>query len=95
VDLVRERVTGVTVERLAGYVEGDLLVTKGLNAKVTYGYFDRNLDVAQDERFRMRFGLELFPRAFIQLSGFYILEENIPQATDDLDRALLELRVFF
>jgi hypothetical protein len=95
VDLVRERVTGVTVERLAGYVEGDLLVTKGLNAKVTYGYFDRNLDVAQDERFRMRFGLELFPRAFIQLSGFYILEENIPQATDDLDRALLELRLFF
>jgi hypothetical protein len=31
----------------------------------------------------------------VQASGFYILEQNIPQATDDLDRAYLELRLFF
>ncbi|HET7039889.1 MAG TPA: hypothetical protein VFH97_08365, partial [Gemmatimonadales bacterium] len=95
VDLIRDRTPTGTLERLAGFVEGDWLVTRGVNAKVTYGYFDRNLDVDEDHRYRMRFGLEVFPRAFVQVSGFYILEENIPQATDDLDRALLELRLFF
>jgi hypothetical protein len=95
VDLIRDRAAGVTVERLAGFVEGDWLVTKGLNAKVTYGYFDRNLDVNEDHRFRMRFGLEVFPRSFVQVSGFYILDKDIPQAVNDLDRALLELRLFF
>jgi hypothetical protein len=96
VDLVKDRVAGSpTVDRLAGFVEGDWLLVKGLNAKVTYGYFDRNLDVTEDDRYRMRFGLELFPRGFVQASGFYILEQNIPQATDDLDRAYLELRLFF
>jgi hypothetical protein len=95
VDLIRDRTPAGTLERLAGYVEGDWLLTRGVNAKVTYGYFDRNLDVDQDHRYRARFGLEVFPYAFVQLSGFYILEENIPQATDDLDRALLELRLFF
>jgi hypothetical protein len=95
VDLVRDRGTGGTVERLAGFVEGDWLIVRGVNAKVSYGYFDRNLDVNEDHRYRMRFGLEFFPRAFFQVSGFYLLDENIPQATDDLDRALLELRLFF
>jgi hypothetical protein len=95
VDLIRDRTPTATLERLTGYVEADWLVTRGVNAKVTYGYFDGNLDVDEDHRYRMRFGLELFPRAFVQLSGFYILEENIPQATDDLDRGLLELRLFF
>jgi hypothetical protein len=31
----------------------------------------------------------------VQLSGFYILDEDIPQATRDLDRVLLELRLHF
>lgn len=95
VDYVRDRLSTGTREALAGYVEGDVLLRRGLNAKVTYGYFDRNLDVDEDDRYRMRFGLEVFPRPFVQLSGFYVLEENIPQATDDLDRAILELRLFF
>lgn len=95
VDYIRDRLPTGTQEALAGYVEGDWLVRRGVNAKVTYGYFDRNLDVEEDDRYRMRFGLEVFPRPFLQLSGFYVLEENIPQATDDLDHAILELRLFF
>lgn len=95
VDLIRDRTTAGTSDALAGFVEGDWLVTRGVNAKVTYGFFDRNLDVPEDQRYRMRFGLEVFPRPFIQLSGFYLLEENIPQATDDLDRIVAELRLFF
>lgn len=95
-DLVEERCPEAAPRRqFLGFVEGDLTLQQGLNAKVTYGYHDRNRDVPEDQRVRWRFGLEAFPSPFVQLSGFYILDEDIPQATRDLDRVLLELRLHF
>lgn len=82
-------------EQLVAFLEGDILFTQGVTGKVTYGWFDRDTDVAEDDRFRVRFGLETFPNPFLELSAFYILAENIPQATDDFDRLELELRLFF
>jgi hypothetical protein len=96
VDYVEERLADATRTRqFVGFLEGDLTLRRGLNAKVTYGYHDRNRDVPEDQRIRWRFGLEVFPNPFVQLSGFYILDEDIPQATRDLDRVLLELRLHF
>ncbi len=43
----------------------------------------------------MRNGLEAFPKPFPQVSLIYVLEESIPQATDDFDQVIVELRVFF
>ncbi len=95
-DLVEERFPEAAPRRqFLGFVEGDLSLQQGLNAKVTYGYHDRNRDIPEDQRVRWRFGLEAFPSPFVQLSGFYILDEDIPQATRDLDRVLLELRLHF
>jgi len=96
VDYVEDRLGDATPRRqFLGFAEGDLTLRQGLNAKVTYGYHDRNRDVAEDERIRWRFGLEAFPNPFLQVSSFYILDEDIPQATRDLDRVLLELRLHF
>ena len=96
VDRVRDRLsTGTVVEQDLAFIEGDLLATKGVNAKVTYGYHDRNRAVAEDQRFRMRFGLEVFPVQFIRLAAFYNLLEDIPQALNQQDRASLELHVHF
>jgi hypothetical protein len=95
-DFVEERLPETAPRReLLGFVEGDLTLHQGINAKVTYGYHDRNRDVPEDQRIRWRFGVETFPDPFVQLSGFYILDEDIPQATQDLDRVLLELRLHF
>ncbi len=47
------------VDQLVAYVEGDLLATQGVNAKVTYGYHNRNLNVPEDQHVRVRFGLEV------------------------------------
>ncbi len=95
-DQVEERAQGGAIRRqLVAVVEGDLWLRQGLNAKVTYGHHDRDRDVADDQRVRWRFGLEAFPDPFVQLSGFYILEDDVPQAQDDLDRVLLELRLHF
>lgn len=96
VDFVEDQLPATALRRqFLGFLEGDLALYQGLNAKVTYGYQDRNRDVPEDQRIRWRFGLEAFPDPFLQLSGFYILDQDIPQATGDLDRVFLELRLHF
>ncbi len=83
-------------DQFAAYVEGDLLLRKGWNAKVTYGFHDPNLDVEEDQRIRMRFGLEVFPVSFVQVSGFYTLRDDIPQRpVSGQDRISLEVHLHF
>lgn len=95
VDQIAERVqSGAELKQLAGYVEGDFLAAKGVNAKVTYGYFDKNLDVAEDQRVRLRFGLELFPVGFLRAAAFYTADLWIPQANAP-DRVSVELHLHF
>ncbi len=81
--------------QFVAYVERNLLATRGLNAKVTYGYHDPNRGVVEDQRIRMRFGLEWFPISFVQLSGFYTLLEDVPQVSTDVDVVSLELHLHF
>jgi hypothetical protein len=81
--------------QFVAYVEGNLLATRGLNAKVTYGYHDPNRDVSENQRIRMRFGLEWFPISFVQLAGFYTLLEDVPEVETDVDVVSLELHLHF
>lgn len=95
VDQITQRpVSGPDLKQLAGYVEGDFLAAKGINAKVTYGYFDKNLDVPEDQRVRLRFGLELFPVGFLRAAAFYTADLWIPQARAP-DRVSAELHLHF
>jgi len=95
VDQIVERVRAdSTVKRLAGFLEGDFLAAKGVNAKVTYGYFDKDLDIPEDQRVRLRFGLELFPVGYVRAAAFYTADLWIPQATTP-DRVSLELQLHF
>ena len=86
---------GQPKDELVAYGGGNWLITKGLNAKITYGYHDRNVDVAEDQRVRARFGLEYFPIPFLQASGFYVFRDDIPQAQDQHDIAVVELHFYF
>jgi hypothetical protein len=96
VDRIEERaLTGPVLKQDAVYVAGDLLVTKGLNAKVAYGYYDKSRAIAEDERVRWRFGLELFPVAFVRAAAFYTADIWIPQATVDRDRVSVEFHLHF
>jgi hypothetical protein len=51
--------------------------------------------VVEDQRIRMRFGLETFPVSFVQVSGFYTVVEDIPQVTTDRDQVSLEVHLHF
>jgi hypothetical protein len=96
VDFVRDKpVAGDTVRQLMAYGEADWLLVRGLNAKVTYGWLDPNMDIDENERVRARFGLEAFPTPFLRFAGFYSLLKDIPQATTDLDRWSVEAQVVF
>lgn len=92
--IVQRFATDTTLDQLAGYVEGDLLAAKGVNLKATYGYFDQNLDVPEDQRVRLRFGLELFPVGYLRAAAFYTANLWIPQARAP-DRVSLELHLHF
>lgn len=87
--------TGPGVEQLAAYVEGDFLLARGINAKATYGWFDKSRAIAEDERVRMRLGLEVFPAGFLRAAAFYTADLWIPQATTDIDRVSVELQLHF
>jgi hypothetical protein len=97
VDYVRDKpAQGDTVRQLIAYGEADWLMTRGLNAKVTYGWLDPNMDIDENERIRARFGLEFFPTPFLRFAGFYSLLEDIPQATaTNIDRWSVEAQVSF
>jgi hypothetical protein len=95
-DHVRDQpVSGDTVKQLMAFAEADWLLLRGLNAKVTYGWLDPNTAIAENEKVRARFGLELFPTPFLRFAGFYTLLQDIPQATTDLDRWSVEAHVLF
>ncbi len=95
VDVIRDRIGGNEVRQLTGYVEADLLARQGLNFKATYGYLDPNRSLDANARIRGRLGVELYPVSSLRVSAFYLLLEDIPQATTDLDRLNLEMYVFF
>ena len=95
-DRIEERAPdGQVLQQVATYIAGDLLVTKGWNAKVTYGYFDKSRDIPEDERVRWRVGLEYFPVAFVRAGAFYTADVWIPQATTYVDRLALEFHLYF
>lgn len=87
--------TGQTLEQLAAYLEGDVLLARGVNAKVTYGWFDKSRAIPEDERVRARLGLEVFPASFLRAAAFYTADIWIPQAATDVDRVTVEFHLHF
>ena len=86
---------GQSNDQFAAFVEGDWLIARGWNAKVTYGFLDPDRDVGENARTQLRIGLEPFITQFLQASVFYTVLEDIPQADTDRDRLTLELHGFF
>jgi hypothetical protein len=88
-------------DELLAFIEGDILVHRGVNVKVTHGFHDPTAgireqagSVPEDQRARTRVGLEVFPVSFVQLSAFYTRLDNAGEPAD-LDRVSLELHVHF
>ncbi|MCH8255552.1 MAG: hypothetical protein IID06_09395 [Gemmatimonadetes bacterium] len=90
---------GRDVDQVTAYGAANFLIRKGVNAKATYGFHDRDVDRPEDERIRARFGLELFPFPYLQVSGFYVIRDDIPEglslALPQRDEVFIELHLLF
>ncbi len=91
----RTNALGDSRTQFVAYGEGNYLIQRGVNAKVTYGYQNRNTAVPEDQRIRIRLGLEVFPIPFLQASAFYTILDDIPQALGQQDRGSVEVHFFF
>jgi hypothetical protein len=88
-------------DQIVAYVEGDWLIAKGLNVRLAYGFHDPNAAVRdgtsetpEDQRGRVRFGLEAFPVSFVQMSGYYTRLDDAGEP-NDRDVITLEGHLYF
>lgn len=78
------------------FVEANWLVTKGHNLKLTYGGFDPDDDVSDDEQTRVSFVYEYFPFSYTQFRAGARFRDGISQNdAQNTDLYFLQLHVYF
>lgn len=83
-------------ESVVALAEGNILLKKGHNLKLTYEYFDPDDNVNEDDRNRASIVYEYFPMQFTQVSIGYRASDGIPQNDlQNTDEAFLQLHVYF
>lgn len=81
---------------VAGLLEGNLLVRKGHNLKVTAELYDPDTDVDEDDQTRYSVLYEYSPIQFMQLRGGVRIYDGIPQnALQNRNLYFVELHGFF
>jgi len=86
------------VKKRAYFSELDLLLRRGINLKVVYDLFDRNIKIPldRDGQERVTIGLETFPIQFFQVGLFYRFNSFIPQnISGNEDQAEIQFHLFF
>lgn len=77
-------------------VEANVDVTKGHNLKLTFEFFDPDIDVSEDQRSRLSAIWEYFPLQFLQLRAGYRTNDGIPQnPAQNREQLFFELHVPF
>ena len=85
-----------TVYSLVAYAELDVLIIRGLNLRVSYGFHDPAMDVEEDQRMSIRAGFEHYPVPFAAMGLFYTFRDSVPQdEVGNADSLHAELHLFF
>ena len=88
--------TGGKREQWVGFAEANIGVRPGHNIKISYGWFDPDDAIDEDERERYSIVWEYFPLPFTQFSLGGRVSEGIPQNDlQNIDEFFLQLHVFF
>jgi len=84
------------VRQLMAFSELNFLIIRGMNFKVTYDFLDPNTAIGNNNRTRLRFGLETFITQFLQASLFYRFNTSIPlDTTGNADQFIFQIHAFF
>ena len=97
IDHVDDRALGDSGrDQWIGFLEANWWIRRGHNLKLTYGYFEPDTDVDNDERARYSLVYEYFPFAFIQMRAGWRAYDGIPQNdTQNQDLLFFQLHAFF
>ncbi|MEW6509731.1 MAG: hypothetical protein AB1428_02095 [Bacteroidota bacterium] len=92
-DLVRNKTPGgTTVKELVTYVEGDMMITQGLDLKLAFDFHDLDLDLKSGTKSRYSVGFEFFPVGGVEVRPVYrIVRENPSVGNRDEFHLLLHL----
>ena len=86
------------IDQRAYFAELNFLMSKGINLKGTYNYFDRNtaVSIARNGQERITLGVETFPTQFLQVSLFYRINRFVPQNVPlNEDQLTFQFHLFF
>lgn len=97
VDYIDDDALGLTGRKqLVSFIEGNWWIRQGHNLRVTYGYFDPDDDLDEDERNRYSLVYEYFPLPFTQLRIGIRSNDGIPQNdAQNADLLFVELHGYF
>jgi len=104
-DVIRSNFTEAdqVVEEFVAYAEANLLVLRGLNLKAAFGFHDPTqpvfsadaIDVAEDQRFNVLTGVEVFIVPMLATRMYYEVRESVPQdEVGNADIFAVELHVY-
>jgi len=83
-------------DQWTSFVEANWWIRKGHNLKLTYGWFDPDDDVDEDERARYSLVYEYFPFALVQRRAGVRTNDGIPQNdAQNADLAFIQLHAYF
>jgi hypothetical protein len=83
-------------EQDIGFLEANWWIRRGHNLKVSYGYYEPDDDVDEDERVRYSLVYEYMPFAYVQLRAGVRSNDGIPQnAVQNAEFYFLQLHAFF
>jgi hypothetical protein len=83
-------------QRLIGYFEADILISRGFNLKLSHDWLDPDLDIDTDAQTRTSIGIELIPIPFLQLRYFVRFGDGPPQTLGARDNSVeIEAHFFF
>jgi len=81
---------------LTSLLEANVAISKGHNLKLTFEYFDPDIDVAEDEQNRLSLVWEYFPIQFVQTRLGYRVYDGIPQnPAQNREQLFVELHLPF
>jgi len=78
-DLRETRSGSITSRKLIGYLETDVLISRGFTLKLSHDWLDPDLDIQTDAQTRTSIGLESIPIPFLQLRYFVRFRDGPPQ----------------
>jgi hypothetical protein len=78
-DWIRTSPVGVTTTALATYTEADYVITQGVEVKLSYDFYDQDIEYQTGAKSRYSIGVEFFPVSGVEVRPVYrILRQQNP-----------------